>query len=121
MAKPIIDIGIAYDENSAFEQQILALSSLGFTSKGEYGVEGRSFFTYYNNDESVDYIHIHAYKRGDSKLKKHLQFRDAHIQNPELRIEYNALKQGLVASGVSRQDYPLAKTAYIQKVLSLSL
>ncbi|MGR5150107.1 GrpB family protein [Photobacterium alginatilyticum] len=120
IAKPIIDIGIAYNENSTFEKQILSLESLGFTSKGEYGVEGRSFFTYYNGDESFDYIHVHAYKQGDLKLKKHIQFRDVHIQSPELLVEYNALKQDLVENGVSRQDYPQAKAAYIQKVLSLS-
>ena len=119
IAKPIIDIGIAYNDNSIFKQQVLALESLGFTCKGEQGVEGRCFFTYYNDDESFDYIHVHAYKRGDSKLREHIQFRDAHIQTQELLIEYNVLKQGLVASGVSRQDYPEAKAAYIQRILSL--
>ncbi|EKO3844390.1 GrpB family protein [Vibrio sp. MMH1-50] len=118
IAKPIIDIGIAYNDTLTFKQNILVLESLGFTCKGEQGVEGRCFFTYYNDNERFDYIHVHAYKQGDSKLRKHIQFRDAHIQNQELLIEYNSLKQGLVASGVSRQDYPAAKAAYIQRILS---
>ncbi|CAE6907931.1 hypothetical protein ACOMICROBIO_LKFPLAJE_01859 [Vibrio sp. B1FIG11] len=46
IAKPIIDIGIAYNDNLTLKQNILALESLGFTCKGEQGVEGRCFFTY---------------------------------------------------------------------------
>ncbi|MET2947714.1 GrpB family protein [Vibrio owensii] len=120
IAKPIIDIGIAYNDTLTLQQNILALESLGFTCKGEQGVEGRCFFTYYSDNERFDYIHVHAYKKGDSKLRRHIQFRDAHIQNRELLIEYNALKQGLVANGVSRQDYPESKAAYIQRILSLT-
>ncbi|BBL90500.1 hypothetical protein VroAM7_31530 [Vibrio rotiferianus] len=121
LAKPIIDIGIAYDSDSTFEQEKHALKALGFTSKGEHGVKGRLFFTFYNHDESFDYIHIHAYKRGDKNLSKHIGFRDAHIHDAELVVEYNTLKHDLVEGGVCRQDYPRAKTAYIEKVLSLTL
>ncbi len=117
IAKPILDIGIGYHQGADFAQQTQSLVELGFTSKGAYGVEGRSFFTFYNDEETFDYIHIHAYKEQDPKLLAHIAFRDAHLADASLVEKYNELKIDLVSRGVSRQDYPAAKTAYITEVL----
>ena len=118
IAKPILDIGVAYSSSTDFEAETACLVSLGFTSKGEYGIEGRSFFTYYNDEKTYDYIHIHAFREAHPKHLAHLDFLHAHLADPSLVKKYNELKMGLVSSGVKRKDYPEAKNGYVEGVLA---
>ncbi|WP_370445506.1 GrpB family protein [Vibrio harveyi] len=112
-------MGIAYNDTLTLQQNILALESLGFTCKGEQGVRV-VVSLHITTITNVSIISMFMLIRRVTQVKKTIQFRDAHIQNRELLIEYNALKQGLVANGVSRQDYPESKAAYIQRILSLT-
>ncbi|UZD56645.1 GrpB family protein [Shewanella algae] len=118
IAKPILDIVITFEHSSGFISETKCLERLGFTSKGAYGVKGREFFTFYNRELTYDYIHIHAFPDSHPKKIAHIEFLNAHLANSSLVEEYNALKQGLVKQGISREDYPEAKTSYVEKVLS---
>jgi GrpB-like predicted nucleotidyltransferase (UPF0157 family) len=118
IAKPILDIAIEYSHRSNFKTEIAALEMLGFTSKGAYGVEGREFFTFYSDDERFDFIHLHAFKTNHHHLLNHLTFKDALMSQPSLVNDYNALKHHLVEQGISRKDYPEAKTEFVQSVLN---
>jgi GrpB-like predicted nucleotidyltransferase (UPF0157 family) len=120
IAKPILDIAIEYSVDSSFERERTGLVSLGFTSKGAYGIEGREFFTFYREDELFDYIHIHAFPKDHPHLLNHLTFKEALLHNSALVDQYNELKTDLVAQGISRKDYPDAKTDFVLSVLAQS-
>lgn len=116
IAKPIIDIAIEYQPQFGFQTAEKALISLGFTSKGEYGIPGRNFFTFVNDSEEFDYIHLHAFPIGHPHLNEHLVFLHALQKTPILVSKYNQLKRDLVAQGIKRKDYPEAKTEFIKSV-----
>ena len=120
IAKPILDIAIEYSVDSSFERERTELVSLGFTSKGAYGIEGREFFTFYREGELFDYVHIHAFPIGHPHLLNHLTFKKALLNNSALVNQYNELKADLVAQGISRKDYPDAKTDFVLSVLAQS-
>ena len=90
---------------------------MGHRYKGAYGIEGRHFFTLYNEDETFDYLHVHAFHRGHAHVAQLLQFRDSLRENEALRDEYSDLKRALQTAGVSRQDYPDAKSEFIRKAV----
>ena len=118
IAKPILDVGIAHSHSTDFEAETACLVSLGFTSKSEHGIEGRHFFTYFNEEKTYDYIHVHAFREAHPKHQAHLDFLHVHLADPSLVQKYNELKTGLVHSGVRRKDYPEVKTGYVEDVLA---
>jgi len=117
LAKPILDLLVIHSQNLDFQQEAQALEALGFTHKGAYGIEGRNYFNFYNVDKTWDYTHIHAYPEGHIDIATKRAFRNALRNKPELREEYNEMKTRLIAQGVSRKDYPYAKSPFILKVL----
>src|ERR1700733_3390551 len=62
-AKPIIDMLPVVADIAAVDQCISQMKSLGYESRGEYGIPGRRFF--YRNDSAGARTHqIHAFQIG---------------------------------------------------------
>ena len=94
-AKPIIDIILEVSSLEDLDQRESALASLGYESKGEYGIERRRFFPKGGGERTH---HIHAFKAGDPHVVRHLAFRDYLRAHPAISREYEALKTRVAAS-----------------------
>ncbi|MCA9508045.1 MAG: GrpB family protein [Myxococcales bacterium] len=117
-AKPIVDVLIIFHPCTDFLQESKKIESLGFTYKGDYGIAKRHFFALYNDTLTIDYVHLHAFPRGNENIQKLLCFKEKLQFSFDLVNSYNQLKQSLVAQGVSRKEYPHAKGDWITKVIS---
>lgn len=125
-SKPILDIQIVYKNLKQLQEDIPALEQLGFEYKGdsigrvnktELDAD-RHFFAFYNTENNVDYVHVHAFPEGHSHIDRHIVFRDRLRADPKLVQEYSALKSQLRKSGMLRHEYTTAKDAFVQKILS---
>lgn len=121
LAKPILDILVVYEPFTDFKQKTEALVRLGFTNKGERGIAGRSFFTFYNAAETMDYIHLHAYPQGHKDVAEKMMFVSELLKDKSKVKAYKQLKLSLIESGISREDYPGAKTDFIRCILQNQL
>ncbi|MFK7824498.1 MAG: GNAT family N-acetyltransferase [Oligoflexales bacterium] len=116
-AKPILDVLIFHSAHINFAKETKALENIGFKAKGEYGISGRTFCTFYDLDEKFDFIHIHAFPKRHSNGMKLLDFKENLLGNSQNIEKYNSYKASLVESGVSRKEYPDAKTGFIKGIL----
>ena len=116
-AKPILDILIWIERQGDEDSLIIGLEQLGFMSRGEYGFPGRHYFVLRSEDQSTEYVHIHAFLKGHQEAQKLIDFRNRLLASPELVSSYQKLKQGLKESGFSREEYTPAKGDFIQKIL----
>ncbi|MCI4671936.1 MAG: GrpB family protein [Bacteroidia bacterium] len=89
MAKPIIDILLAVHDLQELDDKSSEMAELGYEVMGAYGIPGRRYFRKGINRRTH---HVHAFKTGDSNLKRHLAFRDYLIAHPEIAREYGHLK-----------------------------
>ena len=117
IAKPILDIVLSIHEASTNQIIIEALEQVGFTYKGDYGIKNRLFFAFYNNDKTIDYIHIHAFPQGHGNIEEMLNFRDKLRSSHEKVREYNQLKIKMRNQGVSRKQFSPAKTDFVRHIL----
>ena len=118
IAKPILDVSVVYDRSTDFSTETAALVGLGFFGRGEHGIPGRTYFDYYDDEEKISYVHVHAYPEGHAEAAAHEQFKAALLRDAACVARYNALKRKLLASGITRADYPAAKTDFILGVLA---
>ncbi|WP_299022791.1 GrpB family protein [uncultured Photobacterium sp.] len=88
-AKPIIDILLEVTDLHSLDVLSSGLISLGYESKGEFGIAGRRFFQKGGNNRTH---HLHAFKVGDSNVVRHIAFRDYLIAHPDIATEYGRLK-----------------------------
>lgn len=77
------------------------LQDLGFKYKGNYGIEGREYFS-----KEARKVHFHIFQEGDVNIKKHLGFVQIMKTRPDLVAELNRLKI------VLQNKYPLDKDSY---------
>lgn len=120
IAKPILDVMVTYDRSTDFSVETIELVGLGFLSGGEHGIAGRSYFEFYDVEEKISYVHIHAYPEGHPEAAAHEQFKAALLRDAACVARYNELKRQLLKSGIKRADYPDAKTDFIMGVLAQS-
>jgi GrpB-like predicted nucleotidyltransferase (UPF0157 family) len=111
-AKPIIDIliEVAPGKLSALTTP---LTGLGYISKDEYGIQGRSYF---NRPRSQDYlgVHVHAFETGNSNLVRHIAFRDYLRAHPTIAQKYRDLKnQILQTADMTGAAYQNLKSSFI--------
>lgn len=95
MAKPIIDIDIAYQSAQDFEVIKKRLESIGYFHNGNQGVEGREAFKRIAIQQPVlDKISHHLYvcHVENDEFKRHILFRDYLIQHEEEKKTYENLK-----------------------------
>ena len=125
-SKPILDIQLVFKDAEEFKKDIPVLEQLGFEYKGDsIGKvskteldENRHFFSFYNAENNVDYVHLHAFPEGHEHIRRHRVFRDRLRADAELVSQYSALKSRLRKGGLSRHEYTTSKDAFIHKVLS---
>lgn len=94
-AKPVIDIMIevnALDALDAHEDQIIALN---YEAKGEFGIDGRRYYRKGGDNRTHQ---IHAFKKGDSNILRHLAFRDYLRHHTSVRAQYANLKTRVALS-----------------------
>lgn len=116
-AKPILDILIVFDQKSDFSEPQKILEQIGFTYKGDYGIPERRFFTLYDETETMDFVHLHAFPVGNINIDRLLEFKRCLQGSPMLVKKYSEMKLNLKEQGVSRKDYPEAKSDWIMAVL----
>lgn len=116
-AKPILDVLIWIERPEDKDSLITGLEQLGFMFRGEYGFPGRHYFVLRSEDQSTEYVHIHAFLKGHQEAQKLIDFRDRLLASPQLVSSYQKLKKDLKESGFSREEYTPAKGDFIQKVL----
>lgn len=115
LAKPIVDILASVWRLEQVEEHGQALKDLGYTDKGEYGIEGRRYLT--KGTSERDTFHVHVFQAGHSELSRHLVFRDYLIAHPETAQAYAALKRELAKSEWdSTSDYAQAKSEFIRGI-----
>ena len=91
------------------------MEALGYEFRGEYGIPRRHYFV----KGSPRTHHVHMYEADDQEVARHLLFRDYLRAHPDVAAEYEALKRRLVKE-VPRQDYPDAKTEFVEGVIELA-
>ncbi len=111
-AKPILDFVLEVENLANVIDNYDLFEGLGYSSKGEFGIPGRQFFTRDTNDERTH--HLHIFEKGHPDIERHLVFRDFLRANPNAAREYEKLKEKLAkqfpnASG----DYTEAKSDFI--------
>jgi GrpB-like predicted nucleotidyltransferase (UPF0157 family) len=111
-AKPIVDILVGLRELELTDEQIAAMTELGYEYLGEYGLTGRLFFR--KGDPRTHNVHV--VKHGGEHWERQLVFRDALRSDPEERRRYDAFKRRLAAEGHSREAYTELKTPFIRAV-----
>jgi GrpB-like predicted nucleotidyltransferase (UPF0157 family) len=111
-AKPIVDILVGLRELELTDEQIAAMTELGYEYLGEYGLPGRLFFR--KGDPRTHNVHV--VKHGGEHWERQLVFRDALRSDPEERRRYDAFKRRLAAEGHSREAYTELKTPFIRAV-----
>jgi len=110
-AKPVIDFVVvvaARDVGSAVER----LEALGYTPRGNLGVEGREAFSV-PQGEARHHLYVCP---ADSEERAQLAFRDGLRADPELAADYEAVKRRLAE--LYRDDrtaYTEAKTEFVRR------
>ena len=111
-AKPILDILVEVKVGRLAELAP-ALVSYGFTSKGENGIAGRSYFSRAATAESLA-VHHHAFESGHAELAKHLAFRDYLRAHRDVTRAYDALKNEILARPeITRDAYQDLKSKFV--------
>jgi len=89
-AKPIIDILVEVKLINAVNTDIIALSKIGYRSKGENGITGRHYFQKGGNNRSH---HLHIFELGHPVINEHLAFRNYLSSHLGAKMEYAKIKQ----------------------------
>lgn len=120
-AKPILDILLVFATSKEQLDAIDPLINLGFVYKGDAvaRVEGgepdsaRHFYSYYDNNMSVDFVHLHTYVSGHPDIDRLIGFRDRLRQDQQVKDGYAQLKRELHESGKIRKEYTVSKKSFI--------
>lgn len=125
LAKPVIDILIVIENKADFKTTIAQLENLGFCYKGDgvslvHGTSAdpeRHFFSFYNDAEERDFVHLHLYHQSHPDVPRLLNFRDLLRTNKKLAVEYEHIKESLYNNGAIRREYTRLKSNFVAKVL----
>lgn len=122
LAKPIIDMLIEARSLDAIDARAQAMTMLGYDARGEYGIEGRRYFSKASPTSAGVGFHVHAFVHGDRSIARHLRFRDYLALHSEAAAAYGALKRSLSdADGVLAPDYTARKAPFVARVERLAL
>ena len=94
-AKPIIDVLIEVETLRMMDLVTQDMERAGYEAKGENGIAGRRFFQKSKN--GVRLYHVHAFKKGNPEIERHLVFRDYLRTHPEKAAKYAKVKQQAAA------------------------
>ena len=111
-AKPIIDFVMEVENLDDVIQAVQEFESLGYQSKGEFGIPGRQFFTRDMGGERSH--HLHVFQQGHPDIERHTVFRDYLRANPDAARDYEQLKETLARRFPKQSgDYTAAKSDFI--------
>lgn len=94
-AKPIVDMLAEVRDLDALDRRSPSLAAAGYRAKGEFGVAGRRYFV---KGEALHTHHLHAFRRGDAHVARHLAFRDYLRAHPNIAARYANLKREVAAN-----------------------
>lgn len=120
LAKPILDILVevnAGDLKSITSQ----MEKLNYTSKGEHGIAGRSYFSKSIVDSPLAY-HVHCFEEENPEIEKHLAFRKYLLSHRNIFDQYLELKEAiLLNTKVTRRSYQDLKNEFLRKITQEAL
>jgi GrpB-like predicted nucleotidyltransferase (UPF0157 family) len=123
-AKAVIDIQVSVASLEPAAPLAEALKALGYTfvSLGDFD-KVYPFFTKPAAWQSTHHVHLCVV--GGEQEARHPAFRDALRKDPVLADDYVKLKRALAAAHrgttlASREDYSLAKSDFVERVLALA-
>jgi GrpB-like predicted nucleotidyltransferase (UPF0157 family) len=93
-AKPIIDMLALVTNLEALDCESSRLESLGYESKGEFGISGRRYFRK-DSPAGIRTHHLHAFVADSDEIERHLNFRDYLRAHPSDAQAYEVLKLSL--------------------------
>lgn len=117
-AKPVLDLLLVVTDVTLLDapEPRLAMETLGFEARGEFGIAGRRFFVKGTADGQRTH-HVHAFGVGAPEITRHLDFRDYLRAHPEEAAEYGALKTALAAQHPADiEAYMDGKDAFIKEI-----
>ena len=121
-AKPVIDVLLGARSLRDIESRIGPLGELGYgyVSKYEREIPMRRYFV---KAPGVSLrVHLHGVEIGSPIWREHLAFRDALRGDPDLRLQYQALKLRLAEEFADdKSAYTAAKDPFIRSLLAESL
>jgi len=95
-SKPIIDIDIIYENESEFDKIKYGLIKIGYSHRGNQGIEKREVFK--RSDESKNEIldgithHLYVCPKNSEPLERHILSRNFLRKNNWARLEYQEMK-----------------------------
>jgi GrpB-like predicted nucleotidyltransferase (UPF0157 family) len=111
-AKPILDFVMEVESLEDVLNAMSEIESLGYQSKGEFGIPGRQFFTRDTDGERSH--HLHVFQKGHPDIERHTIFRDFLRANPDAAREYEKLKEKLAKRFPKQSgNYTAAKSDFI--------
>lgn len=111
-AKPILDFVMEVENLEDVLNAMSEIESLGYQSKGEFGIPGRQFFTRDTDGERSH--HLHVFQKGHPDIERHTIFRDFLRANPDAAREYEKLKEKLAKRFPKQSgNYTAAKSDFI--------
>jgi GrpB-like predicted nucleotidyltransferase (UPF0157 family) len=113
-AKPIIDCDIIVAENDV-DAASQTLVALGFTALGQLGIPSRWAF---KEPKRLAGTNTYVIIGGSLSLRNHLAVRDTLRASPDLREQYEAVKQRVAALANNIDEYGQGKSAMIQRILA---
>ena len=115
-AKPVVDVLVEASDLPAVDAAASRLEALGYEARGEYGIPGRRYFS--RPAGSGPAVHVHAFRKGDPHVERHLRFRDYLRAHPVEAARYGALKRELAAAHArDRASYQAGKADFIRRVV----
>ncbi len=121
-AKPIIDIDIVYKDPVDFQSIKTALEVIGYSHKGNQGIEDREVFKREEGEqhEVLDSLRHHLYvcSADSPALKRHLITRDYLRNNEWAKAEYQQLKYDLAEkAGQDQKSYAALKELHVNQLI----
>ena len=115
VAKPIIDIDVVVPSRNEIPVAIKRLSSIGYTHRGNLGIEDREAFR--PPMESPRH-HLYVCPASSLALRNHLAVRNALRANRDLAERYAELKRDLAQRFAADRDrYMTGKTEFLMAIL----
>ncbi len=112
-AKPTIDLMPVVTTLAAADARESTMIALGYESRGEFGLEGRRF---YSRDaaDGQRLFNVHCWAEGHEALARHVAFRDYLRGHPEQAMAYETEKRRAIAAANNDSAlYQREKAAWI--------
>lgn len=115
-AKPVIDIMVIVRDIWKVDMLNDEMLTIGYFSKGEYGIKGRRFFVKGQHNRTHN---VHVYQAGHYEILSQLNFRDYLIAYPDEAKRYEKLKQELSEKFKFDIDkYNEGKDSFIKEIIN---